>query len=67
MSYAPFRGTVVREGGGPVGGAKGGGAGRRRGQSRGQEGEPLKWRERRAGKTGMGAVGKEELEDRGSR
>lgn len=54
MSYAPFRGTVMRGRGGPgregegqLGGVKGGGAGagRRRGQSRGQGGELLKWRE----------------------
>lgn len=64
MSYAPFRGTVVRGGGGPVGGGeggRGGGGWAELGPGRGAaeiEGE------RRTGKAGMGAMGNEGLEVR---
>lgn len=38
MSYAPFRGTVVRGGGGPVGGEKGGRGGGGLGRTGAREG-----------------------------
>ena len=65
MSYAPFRGTVVRGGGGPVGGEKGGGAGGGWAELGPGRGAAEMEGERRTRKAGMGAMGKEGLEDRG--
>lgn len=64
MSYAPFRGTVVRGGGGPVGG-EGEGQGGGWTELEPRKGTAEMQGERRTGKAEVGAVGKEGLEARG--